>query len=50
MVDTLIMNNGINMPNIVKTETKLVVAEYVFIDGFGSTRSKTRIIQGKLVI
>jgi glutamine synthetase len=49
MADTLIMNNGINMPNIVKTETKLVVAEYVFIDGFGSTRSKTRIIQGKLV-
>lgn len=30
-------------------ETKLVVAEYVFIDGFGTTRSKTRIIQGKLI-
>ena len=30
-------------------ETKLVVAEYVFIDGFGATRSKTRIIQGKLI-
>jgi glutamine synthetase len=30
-------------------ETKLVVAEYVFIDGIGTTRSKTRIIQGKLI-
>jgi len=41
-------NNGIGIsPNI--GETKLVVAEYVFIDGFGHTRSKTRIIQGKII-
>jgi len=41
-------DNGISFPqNLV--ETKLVVAEYVFIDGFGTTRSKTRIIQGKLI-
>ena len=30
-------------------DTKLVVAEYVFIDGFGTTRSKTRIIQGQII-
>ena len=38
---------GSGMPG--ETKTQLVVAEYVFIDGFGATRSKTRVIQGKLV-
>jgi len=28
--------------------TKLIVVEYIFIDGFNTTRSKTRIIHGKI--
>ena len=43
-----VLHNSINIPQILQ-ENKLVVAEYVFIDGFSSTRSKTRIIQGTLI-
>lgn len=43
-----VMNMNMNT-NMNTQETKLVIAEYIFIDGFGSTRSKTRIIQGKLI-
>lgn len=48
MAESVLLDNGISIPPILQ-ETKLVVAEYVFIDGFGNTRSKTRIIQGKLI-
>jgi glutamine synthetase len=48
MTEQVISSNTF-LSSVVSTETKLVVAEYVFIDGFGMTRSKTRIINGKLV-
>ena len=48
MAASVISDNSMSVHTI-NRETKLVVAEYVFIDGFGITRSKTRIIKGKLV-
>lgn len=41
VIDTIVNSN----PN---DTTKLIVVEYVFIDGFNTTRSKTRIIQGNI--
>lgn len=41
-------NSTMTVPTSLE-DTKLVIAEYVFIDGFGNTRSKTRIIQGQLI-
>lgn len=37
--------------NILNTTnpTKAIIVEYIFIDGFNNTRSKTRIIQGKII-
>ena len=52
MSASVISDNSINSVMSVPAslgDTKLVVAEYVFIDGFSTTRSKTRIIQGKLI-
>ena len=48
MASSVLSHNGMNIPNIIG-ETKLVVVVYVFIDGFGNTRSKTRIIQGQII-
>jgi glutamine synthetase len=48
MTSSVLYNDSMSVHNI-SGETKLVVAEYVFIDGFGKTRSKTRIIQGKII-
>ncbi len=54
MASSVLPNNDLSVPSSISVspiigETKLVVAEYVFIDGFGNTRSKTRIIQGKIM-
>jgi len=42
-------NNNNYSFSSVSSNTKLVIAEYVFIDGFGCVRSKTRVIQGKII-
>jgi hypothetical protein len=42
LANTLLPNTSMGVPSILQ-ETKLVVAEYVFIDGFNTVRSKTRI-------
>lgn len=47
--DNGIINNSTVVPESLG-DTKLVIAEYVFIDGVGTTRSKTRIIQGQLIL
>jgi len=55
MASSLIQDNSTNtshnsslFSSTIENPLKLVVAEYVFIDGFGKTRSKTRIINGKI--
>jgi len=48
LANTLLPNTSMGVPSILQ-ETKLVVAEYVFIDGFNTVRSKTRIIQGIMI-
>lgn len=52
MASSLIQDTGISTSPVnsnVENPLKLVVAEYVFIDGNGVTRSKTRIITGKIL-
>lgn len=41
-------NENMNIKNKENDTTKFIVVEYIFIDGFNTTRSKTRIIPSKI--
>jgi glutamine synthetase len=45
---TLSINTNNYLVDKINSTTKIIIVEYIFIDGFNTTRSKTRIIQGKI--